>query len=420
MDPLDFVDRDWVPNSGWPFGREVLDPHYDRVERLLGLPESPFEVDAWRPAGYELPLAKDRFEIQLRQVVAAKHQRFGAIYRDEIAACKNVHTYLHATVLRIKFSEGQNEVTGLEVGSLDGGRFQVTARRYILAVGGIENPRLLLLSQFNTHRAAGRAKVGAYFANHPEGWIGFIQPGYKLDMSFFRPRGHPDGMLLPLLVSDEATQRREHLLNCWIQPLFPSMTPQNLIRRARTSSKAPNPRFNSPLEHTDVARFIRDMDRFRPVSPGAPVPGVIALRVTAEPTPNPESRVRLGDLRDAFGQQRAVLDWRLRPEDSESVLRTIRLLSLEVGAAGAGRCRDIFPRDGFPSLHTDGSHHHMGTTRMHRDPNRGIVDSDCRVHGMRNLFITGSSVFPTFGTANPTLTILALADRLADHLQETG
>ena len=140
----------------------------------------------------------------------------------------------------------------------------------------------------------------------------------------------------------------------------------------------------------------------------------------AEPTPNPESRVRLGELRDAFGQQRAVLDWRLRPEDSESVARTTRLLALEVGAAAVGRVRDLFPRLGFPSLRTIGSHHHMGTTRMHRDPNRGVVDSDCRVHGLSNLFIAGSSVFPTFGTANPTLTIMALADRLADHLQGTA
>ena len=198
-----------------------------------------------------------------------------------------------------------------------------------------------------------------------------------------------------------------------------AMSPQNLINRARKNGTAPNPRLNSPLRPADVARFVRDMDRLRPAVPTAALPKIVGLRVIAEPAPNPESHVRLGDQRDAFGQRRAVLDWRLLPQDSESVERVIRLLSLEVGSSGVGRCRDIFPRAGFGSLRTIGSHHHMGTTRMHPNPSRGIVDANCRVHGMHNLFIAGSSVFPTFGTANPTLTILALADRLADHLQET-
>ena len=58
----------------------------------------------------------------------------------------------------------------------------------------------------------------------------------------------------------------------------------------------------------------------------------------------------------------------------------------------------------------------MGTTRMHRDPKRGVVDSDCRVHSLANLYVGGSSVYPTTGFANPLLTTLALTLRLAEHL----
>ena len=61
----------------------------------------------------------------------------------------------------------------------------------------------------------------------------------------------------------------------------------------------------------------------------------------------------------------------------------------------------------------------MGTTRMSADPAQGVVDADCRVHGMANLYVAGSSVFPTCGSANPTLTIVALALRLAAHLKGT-
>jgi choline dehydrogenase-like flavoprotein len=144
---------------------------------------------------------------------------------------------------------------------------------------------------------------------------------------------------------------------------------------------------------------------------------LLAVSVVAEPAPNPDSQLRLGDERDALGQRRVVLDWRIAASDSISVRRTLEVVACELGASGLGRARILFPEDGFAELDPTGSHHHMGTTRMHRDPNEGVVDANCRVHGISNLFVAGSSVFPTFGTANPTYTLLALAFRLSDHLQ---
>jgi choline dehydrogenase-like flavoprotein len=75
--------------------------------------------------------------------------------------------------------------------------------------------------------------------------------------------------------------------------------------------------------------------------------------------------------------------------------------------------------DEHPSTLFEGNFHHLGTTRMHPDPNGGVVDADCRVHGIRNLYVAGSSVFPAYGCSNPTLTLVALALRLADHLQRS-
>ena len=62
--------------------------------------------------------------------------------------------------------------------------------------------------------------------------------------------------------------------------------------------------------------------------------------------------------------------------------------------------------------------HHMGTTRMHESPRMGVTDANCRVHGLQNLYVAGSSLFPCAGHQNPTLTIVALALRLADHLND--
>lgn len=133
-----------------------------------------------------------------------------------------------------------------------------------------------------------------------------------------------------------------------------------------------------------------------------------------EQLPNPASRVTLASRRDRFGMPQVRLDWRLSPLDTRSATRGLEILAAAVHDAGLGTVRSTLGRDTL--FH--GEWHHLGTTRMHTDPRRGVVDPDGRVHGVRNLFVTGGSVFPTGGYANPTLTIVALAVRLGDHLQK--
>jgi choline dehydrogenase-like flavoprotein len=143
----------------------------------------------------------------------------------------------------------------------------------------------------------------------------------------------------------------------------------------------------------------------------------IALHNRSEQSPNRESRVLLGEEPDALGKRVTVLDWRLNEIDKRSLRRAHELLGMELGRAGLGRLRvDLDETVEWPASLRGGSHH-MGTTRMHVDPRQGVVDPDCRVHGISNLYVGGSSVFPTVGYSNPTLTIVALALRLGDHLK---
>jgi choline dehydrogenase-like flavoprotein len=141
------------------------------------------------------------------------------------------------------------------------------------------------------------------------------------------------------------------------------------------------------------------------------------LHITGEQTPNPESRVTLADETDALGVPRARLDWRLTAQAAQNLQRTMAVVAERLGAHLLGRSRlaidEADPWDG-----ARGSNHHMGTTRMDPDPARGVVDTDCRVHGLSNLFVAGSSVYPTVGASNPTLTLLALAVRMSDQLAE--
>jgi choline dehydrogenase-like flavoprotein len=120
---------------------------------------------------------------------------------------------------------------------------------------------------------------------------------------------------------------------------------------------------------------------------------------------------------DALGVRRVDLQWTLGPLDFKTVTRVPHLLAVVVGQAGIGRVKIAYATDEAGRPVIGGVWHHMGTTRMHEDPSYGVVDVNCRVHSVANLYIAGSSVFPTSGHSAPTLTIVALALRLADHLK---
>ena len=154
---------------------------------------------------------------------------------------------------------------------------------------------------------------------------------------------------------------------------------------------------------------------------GGPMDHAFMLNTRIEQAPNPNSRVTLLDERDALGVPRVNLHWELTKLDKDSIRTLHRVIGEEVGRAGLGRVR-LLPfltdndNEGW-SESVNGGWHHMGTTRMHEDPAQGVVDPNCRVHGLANLYVAGSACFPTAGAPNPTLTVIALSLRLSDHLR---
>src|SRR5262249_12211996 len=138
-----------------------------------------------------------------------------------------------------------------------------------------------------------------------------------------------------------------------------------------------------------------------------------------EQTPNPNSRIRLAEERDVLDMPLAAVEWRLTDLDKYGIRRAHELIASEVGRAGFGSFRiELEDAEDLPTRGAAGDCPHMGTTRMHADPQLGVVDANAKVHGLANLYIAGSSVYPTVGYENPTLTITALALRLADHLKD--
>lgn len=415
LDPIDFEERDWVPYSGWPFGKQHLAPFYERAERFCRI--GPFTDSAPDdPAQPELPFRNGRVRTTIFQF--AVRELFVHEYLEKVKMSDTVSACLNANITGIETDETARRVTGLSGACLNGKKFSVRAKLYILALGAIEIPRLLLLS--NKVRKAGLGNqhdlVGRFFMEHPHLWSGIYIPSSD---RIFRSTGlykvhERNGVsIMGKLTLSEEVLRKERLLN-YCTSLHARMCPDPIDGRSGGKGGAP-----AKAEHPgglmdDLGVITRSVvSRIK----GQKKIRAFQLNHMSEQMPNPDSRVTLGEELDALGQRRAQLDWRLTALDMRTIIRAQEIIDEELRKAGLGRLH-IEMKDETPPHNLTGGWHHMGTTRMHPDPRKGVVDEQSRVHGISNLFIAGPSVFPTCGYANPVLTTIALTLRLADHVKK--
>lgn len=412
MEPIDFERRDWVPHSGWPISRDDLDPYYQQASEVCETRSTGYDdPEAWSDGGANEPLPLPGGEVMTRWFVHSPPTRFGTRYRSDIERAPSVQCFLHSNVLEIVVNDNASRVEHLQVGTLTGRRFEIRAQQYVLACGGIENPRVLLLSNSVAPAGVGNDHdlVGRYFAEHPHIHLPceILLTERALRASYYSALTQLDGAIVTaVLMFTERYLRRHRSTNSVV--IFYSG------QDVEPGADGGNGRDPSAGLGSALAGFLRST-----TSEAAPSPvrGVrFATGCWAETNPNPDSRVRLDTDKDALGLRRAALDWRLSDQDRDNIGRNMLALARAFGQWGEGQVRVLFP-DNYDWGKANGGGHHMGTTRMARDPGQGVVDADCRVHGVSNLYVAGSSVFPTYSTVNPTLTIVALALRLADHLR---
>lgn len=458
-DAIDFENRPDVPYSGWPLGKRDLDPYYERAHAYcdLGaytyttgeaLPDRPTEM---------IPGLGER-EVTTQNIWRfSLPTDFGKKYKSALAAAPRTRVVLHANCLRISTTPNGRAVDHIEVASLGQSSFSVRARHYVLAAGGLEVPRLLLLSDDVHPNGIGNREglVGKFYISHLSGEFGPVQftvPGDKIIWDYERT---PSGVYCRRTFSiAENVRRREGLLNMraiLTHPPVANPRHRNGILSAMylaknlVSHKLPPEYTRDLLEMTpyeqvaahatnvllhpaSLLRFSADWLRRR-IIPRRKLPSVVFesprneywLHFDAEQSPNPQSRVTLSDEEDRFGLKRLKVDYSYTASDVQSVVRSVQLIADAWRNAGVAKM-DVDPEALTEQIHrrTAVGSHHIGTTRMADDPVRGVVDTDCRVFGVSNLYVASSSVFPTSSYANPTLTIVAFAIRLADHLKRVS
>jgi choline dehydrogenase-like flavoprotein len=388
FDPIDFEDRKYFGLPGWPISRQQVMAHVEEAQDILdigGKDLSPYENPEFRSSMFE----QNGFAL-------SPPTRFAEKYETELRQSERIDLFYNANLVDVRVNDNRTAVASLSVESLNRHRVQISAKRYVLALGAIETARVLLNSDGQISDGIGNhsGMVGRCFMEHLNVPIGRF---LVTSTSFW----HSDVVLTPT-----AEFMRQNDLGNGILSFGTNSSPQSYGRLRvlkeflrETSCALPN--------IAAVARKIVDFD--------CPGDGLVTSLI--EQVPNPSSRVSLTRETDKFGMRRIQLDWELTDRDK----RTIRFLSVkaaqEMARLDLARVQ-LAPFIANNDLDIEvGAHaHQMGTTRMSSDPKFGVVNERYQVHGIENLHLIGSSVFPTGGGTNPTLTIVMLALNLAEEL----
>ncbi len=435
LDPIDFEERDWVPDSGWPFGPSELADIYPKAFAYCQLPSDRFDAKYWieEDAAFQvsrIPLSGD---LQEKVYLKSPPTRFGDVYREALVRDDSrAHVLIHAHATQIETDDSGAGVTAIEVTRPDHTRIRITARAFILAAG-LENARLLLLSDRIMPGGLGNGydTVGRWFMTHLSLRTGTAQldiaPGAATFYGLDGWEARFGGKVLPYAMAIQPTfqaQRDNRMLNSavFLAESYGGERSPGFTALRRIVKRVLHGQIPDDLGG-DLAKVIGDADK---------IAGALFSRATGnaryrrlelgyfcEQAPNRDSRLRLGDAHDPFGQRRIVIDWQPSEIDKHTILQTQRMLIRHFGEAGIGRIGVEFLEmdDPWPRA-PDSASHFMGSTRMHIDPKQGVVNTNCRVHGIENLYVAGGSVFPTSSSAMVTMNIVALSIRLARDIAE--
>jgi choline dehydrogenase-like flavoprotein len=419
LDDIDFETRPWVPGSGWPIRKSDLAAGYQRALELEGLHASLGEDDdVWAHACTRQPDLGDNLDLSFSRI--CPERKFARIFED-ILASEHILVALHANACELAFAEDGETVTSVRCRTLTGIEARFTADRFVLCLGGIESSRFLL----NQHHAPWNRSglVGRHFQDHlhyPAAATIKLRDGsnpcygpHRINLGGY--------YYVPRIKLSPSAQERHGVLNVtgmvdYGDGIFAALRTAATLWRGPVSVIKPRDLAYLAVRAPSVLWYLLRSK----TNPGFVLPALkLKLTVVCEQPPLSESRITLSPERDALGMYRSSIDWRISREEMETVRRYVQTVQRIFAQHRIGHVipdTDLYT-DKFVHKCTD-YFHHIGGTRMATLPGHGVVDPNLRLHGTRNAYLCSTSVFPSSGSANPTHTLVALAVRLAWHLQE--
>lgn len=431
----DFVDNVKAEVAGWPMSFTDIEPYLPEAASmaLFRNTEPNWDPDHWRRTlkTKAWPLDKAVFKTRLTIVSPLSpdtNDRSYAAYLPETLKNQNINMLDHANVTELVEHGLSNEIQHAVVKTLAGNSFIVKAKCFVLACGGFENARLMLASQSRDDAGIGNGHdhVGRYFTDH-------VVVSQKMVRNTAMP--------MDALMAFQDLPGRQRIVGHFmltesmlaqegLDDVFLRITPDDeplpaSVGSARRLRDAVGALDFGGIESSDIAAVITSPGELamQGVARGycANDPTLFTIAARLVPRPQKDSRITLKKDRDAVGMPIANLHWDLADRGKYSIHRTLQLYANELGRVSAGRVRvDFNPADPWPEYpELDVGYHHTGSTRMSVAPENGVVNTDCRVHGLKNLYVAGSSVFPLAGSGSPTMMLTAMTLRLADHLKRS-
>ncbi|HEY7884969.1 MAG TPA: GMC family oxidoreductase [Cellvibrionaceae bacterium] len=389
LDATDYEDNTTWDAPAWPINAETLSPYLKDSLRWVEIESEDFNIENVRN-NHADKLLNLPHESNIRESVFrfSPPTRFGDRYRQDIASQENLTCLTHANLYELVTSA--DRITSAKARSLSGEQVNITATHFVLALGGMETTRQLLNLRKNDHEDGTGLHswhLGRYFADHYG-----LRPGLVLAPENLQYHRFSDssGAVMPVLNFSEYAIRTQGYNNSCMM---------------LSAVNAENSLLNGYGGHTGLGFSADSYWHYR-------------VQMIIEPRPNPESRLTLIQERCELGLRRMKLDWRPHASDFTAGYALYQTLGEALSITGKGRWQLANPDSKEVRSNVNGACHHLGTTRMAKNPEDGVVDNNLKVFDSENLYVASSSVFPRYGHANPTLTLIALSLRLAHHLSE--
>lgn len=435
FDPIDFKKRPWVPNSGWPIMYSEVAQYYPAAAEYCGAGSLGYLANTWSKKFDQPTITEDSSAVKTGiSVFAMPPRQFYRDYKSDLDASGFVDVYSGCNVVDLEFDAGNETVTQLYFETKPGLRHSISAKQFVLGMGGIENSRMLLYFNQKYGNAIGNQGdcVGRYYMDHPVIEAAHFFPTSKRNFQLYK-----ENFGTQQYVSGYLQLTKEHLekekLNNIRMPLIPrdnyymsdGVSSFHIMKNAISEGELPDDL------GTHIINFLSDIDMVaegvsrqtfeKPIFDHANDVDAFIVYMMLEQTPAFDNRIRLGTEQDRFGIPRIEIDWELKQNDIDNMWSVLETLAQDLGAREIGRLKLLKERSSrIFSEHMGFGHHHIGGTRMSDTPETGVVDTDQKVFGTNNLYIAGSSVFPTGSHVPPTLTIVATSIRLAAHLKEVN
>ena len=391
LDDVDFLQKKLNSKAYWPITKDELDIYLPKTIKILDVPDIPKDE-----------LISDKFGIKKVYFKFSGNEerepvRFGDKYKKQIINSQNIDLYINCNLSQIYNSNDLVKYATFK--SFNKKIYKVKAKIFIFAMGGIENSRQLLWQQILNNNSLYDEKlpVGRYWIEHPHYTLGEILLSNEINLSFY--------------TLTKSMQIQKGVMSCAIRVHGQSLSKtKDLLRNLMCN--VPN------LSEKFLSKFNKN------------ILCSASIETQWEQSPEYSNRIKLSnEQKDTFNIPRSILEWKKVDLDYITVKETLNQFNKWILENDLGRIKlddwvldddydNLILNEKGPFIEANGGNHHMGGTRMSDDPNYGVVDKNCKVFGIKNLYMAGSSVFPTGGYSNPTLTIVQLSLRLAEYLNQ--